>query len=105
MNGLRNMTNKYAHTEEDSSLLTHSTRGLEEVTSVGDCCLYSFDSPTVPKLQAFIHARKFKTSQTEGWKWPNKLKIENALNDQDCLILIDYNLRNDPILLEEILME
>ena len=98
----KTITNKHACTDEHCTL---HTCDIEEVTSVSDCNLESFNAPSVPELQAFIHVRKFKTSRTESWKWPNKLKIENALNNEFCLILVVYNLRNDPILLDNIIME
>jgi len=74
--------------------------GNVESTSMAVAALEHFADKHINAnmLRAFIHARKFTSSDKDkGYKFPNKKTLQDAENGEDCLILQAFNLRQEPI--------
>jgi len=85
---------------EELVLQAYLIDGNIESTSVAVAALQHFADKGINAnmLKAFIHARKFASSEKDkGYKFPNKKTLQDAENGEDCLILQAFNLRKVPI--------
>ena len=90
--------NRYHKLLEDNSK-------CEAVLANTDGSLVDYSKCTVKMLTAYIHVREFKAIQAGGrdddWKWPNKGKIEEAVEGADKIITRAHKLKSKDIILEE----
>jgi hypothetical protein len=105
MNALEEDSNKRAHTTHAGSSGYNSNNcNRTLITNIGDCKIEAFDEPNNDELQAFIHVRKFESTRiprSSRWKYPNKKTVQFAKNGEHCLILLAFELREEPVIFKE----